>query len=79
MTIVYGIIFHDWLCHLATFLYQNYYKGGQVTKLIVKNDAINYCKELNVFDNFLASADIKALLPACMLLLIGVYHIYVYM
>ena len=30
-------IFHDWLCCLATFLYQNYYRGGQVTKPIMKN------------------------------------------
>ena len=27
-------IFHNWLCHLVTCLY---YKGGQVTKPIVKN------------------------------------------
>ena len=23
---------YDWLYHLATFLYETYYKGGQVTK-----------------------------------------------
>ena len=38
-TIVYSIYSqiatYDWLCHLATFLYQNYYKGGQVTKPII--------------------------------------------
>ena len=41
------VCFHDWLCHLATFLYQNYYKGGQVTnpsdKANHENNAINYC------------------------------------
>ena len=29
--------FHDWLCHLATFIIILVQKGGQVTKPIVKN------------------------------------------
>ena len=32
---------YDWLCHLATFLYHHYYKGGQMTKPII---IIHSCK-----------------------------------
>ena len=68
------------------FLYQNYYKGGQVTKPIVKNILLTIVrmsfKELKVFSSWaiLASADIKAFvwshLPAYMLLLIGLTLFY---
>ena len=49
---------YDWLCHLATFLYHNYYKGGQVTKPII---LVKICHKLlyviqvvwNVFNRWL--------------------------
>ena len=59
---------YDWLCHLATFLCQPRYKGGQITKpiILVKtcykiiefySGSLEY---LSVIGDFFASADIKA-------------------
>ena len=70
------------------FLYQHYYKGGQVTKpIILVKYAINYFisfKEFKIFlikyNNFLASANIKVLVTPtylfAMLLLIGLATLY---
>ena len=73
--------FHGWFYHLATFLYQNYYKGGQVTKSIMK-----ICYKLlyviqgvkSTFDKVTSWPQLisRSHLPACMLLLIGLTLFY---
>ena len=53
---------YDWLCHLATFLYQSYYKGGQVTKPIILVKIfykLLYVIQASILGDFLASTDIK--------------------
>ena len=58
-----AIAYFHRLCHLATFLYQNYYKGSQVTKPIILVKTcykLLYVFKTSLIGDFLASADIKA-------------------